>query len=130
MQHIHNDIVCFGDILHLGLGSHDQEEQGNHQEENVSLLSCLGLANFGVIDFTPSFSNHLKSLHYRLSILCQLCVYIPAGVVHFDLLMETYTLICVIFFFMQWRQTLMVYVNRTFIEPLTRRYGYGTKRGL
>ncbi|MFS8160382.1 MAG: hypothetical protein ACMG6E_09295 [Candidatus Roizmanbacteria bacterium] len=41
--------------------------------------------------------------------------------------MEAYTLVCTIYFFKQWKQTVMVYVNKTFIEPLTIRYGYGTK---
>lgn len=37
---------------------------------------------------------------------------------YFDLSMEAYTFFSTIIFFMQWRESLVVYVDKTFLEPL------------
>jgi hypothetical protein len=55
---------------------------------------------------------------FRLSILNQLCLQFPDYVGVFDLLMEAYTLLSLVFYFWQNREAMMLFVDKTFIYPI------------
>jgi hypothetical protein len=42
----------------------------------------------------------------------------PDQVGLFDMLMEVYTFCAMIFFFWQWKESILLYVDKTFIMPL------------
>ncbi|CDW88744.1 UNKNOWN [Stylonychia lemnae] len=58
------------------------------------------------------------SLILVLSILNQLCLQFPNYVGIFDLSMECYTLLSLIFFFWQWRESIALYIEKNFVQPL------------
>lgn len=60
----------------------------------------------------------LVNRHFSLSVLNQLAVVFPKRSPYFDLAMEAYLCLSTYFFFAQWRESVVVYIDRQYIQPL------------
>lgn len=47
-----------------------------------------------------------------------MCLSQPQNVGVYDMLMEIYTWLALVFFFWQWKESILLYVDKTYIQPL------------
>jgi len=88
-------------IYQLGQKTHDARKRREIKRKRLYLSSIL-----------------FVSVIMVLSIINQICLSVPDYVAVFDFLMEFYLLVSLTFFFWQWKEQILLFVDKNYIYPL------------